>query len=75
MPRITAPALIIHAEEDEIASPRSAHFVAQHIGSAVVESIMLHDSYHMITVDNERDQVAHDTIRFFATARADRAVE
>ena len=34
---------------------------------------MLHNCYHMITVDNEREQVAADTIRFFSQARAQRA--
>lgn len=64
LPRVTAPALIIHAEEDDVASPRNARFVAENIGSRTVESIMLHNSYHMITVDNDREQVAVDTIRF-----------
>jgi carboxylesterase len=70
MSRITAPAIIIHAEEDEVASPRSARFIAQHIGSKVVETVMLHNSYHMITVDNEREQVAAETIRFFDSVRS-----
>ncbi len=69
LPRVTAPAILIHAEEDEVASPRSPRYIAQHIGSAMVESVMLHNSYHMITVDNDREQVAADTIRFFAKAR------
>lgn len=65
MCQVTAPAIIIHAIEDEIASPRNARFVAEHIGSRLVESVMLHNSYHMITVDNDREQVANETIRFF----------
>ena len=64
LPRITAPAIIIHAEEDEVASPRSARHIAGHLGSKTVESVMLHNSYHMITVDNDREQVARDTISF-----------
>lgn len=72
MSRITAPALVIHAVEDEVASPRSAHYIAEHIGSKVVEKVLLHNSYHMITVDNEREQVAADTLRFFERARAQR---
>ena len=45
---------------------RAVHYiVAKHIGSGTVESVMLHNSYHMITVDNDREQVAADTIRFF----------
>lgn len=68
LPRVTAPALIIHAEEDDVATPRSARYVAAHIGSTVVESVTLHNSYHMITIDNERERVASDTLRFFNTA-------
>ena len=63
--RITAPALIIHAVDDDVSTPRSARFVAANIGSKIVESILLHDSYHMLTIDNEREEVAAATIRFF----------
>jgi carboxylesterase len=63
--RVSAPAIIIHAVEDDVASPRNALYVAEHIGSKLVESVMLHNSYHMITVDNDRDLVAGETIRFF----------
>lgn len=70
LPRVTAPALIIHAVEDDVSTPRSARYVAAHIGSGTVESILLHDSYHMLTIDNEREQVAADTIRFFNAALA-----
>lgn len=70
LPRVTAPAIIIHAEEDDIASPRNARYIAENIGSKTVESILLHNSYHMITVDNDREQVASETLRFFDAARA-----
>lgn len=72
LPRITAPTIIIHAVEDEIASPRSAHHIARHIGSKSVEMVLLHNSYHMITVDNDREQVASDTVSFFGRMRAER---
>jgi carboxylesterase len=68
--KVTAPALIIHAVDDDVSTPRSAKFVAENIGSKTVESILLHNSYHMVTIDNEREQVAADTIRFFNAAIA-----
>lgn len=71
--RITAPAIIIHAVEDEVASPRSAQYIAENIGSRSVETVMLHNSYHMITVDNDREQVAAVTVCFFENARSQRA--
>jgi carboxylesterase len=65
MQHVTAPAIIIHAEEDDVASPRNARYVAEHLGSTKIESVMLHNSYHMITVDNDRELVAGKTIAFF----------
>lgn len=67
--KVTAPAIVIHAEEDDVSSPRNADFVYANIGSRTKQLVMLDNSYHMITVDNDREQVASDTIRFFATAR------
>ena len=64
--KVTAPALVIHAVEDDVSTPRSADFVTTHIGSSHVHKVLLHDSYHMITMDNEREQVADETIKFFS---------
>lgn len=63
--KVTSPALIIHAVEDDVSTPRSADFVTTHIGSSTVHKVMLHDSYHMITLDNERERVADESIKFF----------
>jgi carboxylesterase len=68
LPKVISPALIMHAVEDDVSSPRSAEFVAKHIGSRTVETILLHNSYHMLTIDNEREKVAAETIRFFNAA-------
>lgn len=65
IPSVTAPALVIHALEDDVASVRSAEFVLENIGSADVDFVLLHDSYHIVTLDNEKDLVASETIRFF----------
>jgi carboxylesterase len=64
--RVKAPALVIHATEDDVSSVRSADFVSDHIGSDKVVKIVLHNCYHMITLDNERERVADETIRFFS---------
>lgn len=70
MPAITAPALVVHALEDDVASVKSAEFVAENIGSTDVELVILRDSYHMITLDNEKDRVADETLRFFQARAA-----
>lgn len=63
--RVTAPALIMHAEEDDVASTRSADLVETGIGSAYKRKVILNDSYHIITLDNEKEKVAAETIAFF----------
>jgi len=70
LPEITTPALVIHAIDDETASPKSAEFIMQNIGSALKRKVFLGDSYHMITLDNERDAVAAETNAFFKTHAA-----
>ena len=65
IPAVTAPALVIHAREDDVASLKSAEFVLDNIGSDDVDFVLLHDSYHIVTLDNEKDLVASETIRFF----------
>jgi carboxylesterase len=65
LPQVTTPALVIHAVDDDVSTSRSADFVASHIGADHVHKILLHNSYHMITMDNERELVADETIKFF----------
>ncbi|HEY9274845.1 MULTISPECIES: alpha/beta hydrolase [Achromobacter] len=60
--RMRCPTLIMHAEEDELTSPRSAHFLGRRIPEATV--VMLQDSYHMICVDQERERVMRNVLGF-----------
>lgn len=60
--RVKAPTLIIHAREDELTSLRSAAFLQERITDAQTE--ILENSYHMICVDNDRDQVADSVLVF-----------
>ncbi len=63
--QVTAPALIMHAMEDDVTSARSADFVERHIASRVIRKELLKDCYHIITLDNEKDVVAAETSGFF----------
>ncbi|WP_343585522.1 alpha/beta fold hydrolase [Herbaspirillum sp.] len=60
---IKAPTLVVHAREDELTSLRSADFLKEQIADARV--VVLENSYHMICVDNDRDQVANSILEFF----------
>lgn len=63
--KVVAPALIIHAEEDDVASTKSADLVESSISSPSRRKLILHNSYHIITLDNEKELVADETIAFF----------
>ena len=63
--RVRADTLIMHAADDETASPRNADVAYAGIASVHKRKILLGDSYHIITMDNERELVARETIRFF----------
>lgn len=59
-----APCLAIHAADDDIASVRNVELVRRRVGGPF-ESLLLHNSYHMITVDQERHVVIDRTAAFF----------
>ena len=60
--RMRCPTLIMHAEEDELTSPRSARYLERRITHATL--VMLQDSYHMICVDQERERVMRNVLGF-----------
>ncbi len=65
IPKIKVPTLILHALEDDLASIKNADYVEKYIGSSHVRKIFIRDSYHMLTLDNQKDLVAEETIKFF----------
>jgi carboxylesterase len=65
LPRVNVPTLILHALEDDLASIRSADYVEEHITSRVVRKVFLEDTYHMLTLDNQKEAVAKETVDFF----------
>jgi carboxylesterase len=62
---IRTPALIVHADDDDIAGIRKNALYAQKHLAGPTELLRLRDSYHMVTVDQERSLVADATARFF----------
>jgi carboxylesterase len=64
LPSISSDILIIHAIDDETASPKNPDLILDSISSETKRTIWLGNSYHMITVDNEREIVANETINF-----------
>lgn len=55
LPEIATPALIVHARQDDISSLRRNAFVLQSRLAGLVETLVLDDSYHIVTLDKQRD--------------------
>jgi carboxylesterase len=73
LPEIKVPTLLLHAKEDDVSSPRNAEKIKRLHGGECKLSY-LHDSYHMIHVDRERELVAQMTGEYFGLPLSQPAV-
>ncbi|MEP6898957.1 MAG: alpha/beta fold hydrolase [Rhodanobacter sp.] len=64
LPQVTAPCLVAHASDDDVASIKNAELVVREV-NAPTELLLLKDSYHMITVDKERRILIEHSAAFF----------
>jgi carboxylesterase len=64
--RISTPVQLIQAKEDDMSSERNSHFIYDRVKSDRKEIVFLHNSYHIITADQERNAVAMHMQRFFS---------
>lgn len=60
---IKQPALILHPRDDDRASLRNLSYLQKHLGGRV-EAVVLEDSYHVITLDRQRELVLQKTVGF-----------
>jgi carboxylesterase len=65
LPYIETPVQMIQAKEDDITSVKNSLFIRDNIGSKKKDLVLLYDSYHVITADQERDVVAEKMNGFF----------
>jgi len=71
--RIQQPALIMHSINDHTCPARkNVDYLMQRLGSAQKRAVMLEASYHVITVDSDKDRVASEVIGFAEQFRAQR---
>ena len=65
LPKMRFPVQLIQAKDDDMTSIKNSKFIYERINSDTKEIILLYDSYHMITVDQERETVAEKMEIFF----------
>jgi len=74
LPHVKSPSLIVHSTEDDTASLKNAHFVAKRLGTRQIETFFVDDTYHVLTLDKRRDDIAHRMAEFFKKHAAITAV-
>ena len=67
---VTNRLLIIQSVEDDTCSVWSAKKILQHTNSELRRVIWLGNSYHIVTIDNEREIVLNEVLRFLDRADA-----
>jgi carboxylesterase len=60
---VRQPALIVHPREDDRASLRNLHYLQESLGG-LTETVVLDDSYHLVTLDRQRQIVVARTLEF-----------
>jgi carboxylesterase len=65
LPQVDVPTQILHATQDDVASPRTVHLLERRLGRRPAVR-WFHDSYHMLTLDNEREAVCAAATSFIA---------
>jgi carboxylesterase len=61
---VISPALIVHSTEDDMASLENAYYVEKNISSDHVETMYIDDTYHVLTLDKRKDDIALRVVSF-----------
>ena len=67
--KVRQPSLIVHPRDDDMASLRNAQYLQANLGG-LVDTVILDDSYHMVTLDQQRHIVAERSVDFVGRVAA-----
>jgi len=69
LPHIKTPIQLVQAKDDDMTSVKNSKYIYDNIGSNAKEIVLLYDSYHVVTADQERETVAAKMEAFFQNAQ------
>jgi carboxylesterase len=64
LPRVKCPTLIFQSRDDHVVPPPNAPFILDNIGATDKRLAWLDNSYHVATLDNDKELIAGETLRF-----------
>src|SRR5262249_55629432 len=72
LPGIKTPAFVVQARDDDLSSVKNTEHLQRRLGG-LVSTLVLDDSYHIVTVDRQRDLLIEGSATFAHTVAARRA--
>jgi len=68
---ITQPTLVMHSRNDHTCPcAKNVDYLMEHLGTPHKRAVLLDESFHVITVDSDKDHVAAEVIEFTTAMRA-----
>ncbi|MCH1626603.1 alpha/beta hydrolase [Ferdinandcohnia quinoae] len=64
LPLISCPALIFVSTEDHVVPPENSMYIMETITSSDKEIVKLTNSYHVATIDNDKELIAEKSVKF-----------
>lgn len=67
LPRVTAPILLYRSRQDHVVEPLSARLLQAGATGTTVREVVLEDSYHVATMDNDAPTIFAGSMEFFSS--------
>jgi carboxylesterase len=64
LPLVTCPTLVIQSREDHVVNPSNGPRIVGLVGAKRIELLWLEDSYHVATIDNDKELIARQAAAF-----------
>lgn len=64
--KISCPVLLLHSSEDHVVEPSNSAWVLEHLVAADVTEVVLENSYHVATLDNDADLIFSKSAEFIS---------
>jgi carboxylesterase len=72
LPRISAPILMFRSRVDHVVEPLSGRLLVERATATTVLEVILEDSYHVATLDNDAQLIFEGSVRFLEEHAVDR---
>lgn len=73
LPQVTQPLLLLHSPEDHVVPPECSALLLARVSSTDKTEVLLTDSYHVATLDNDAELIEDETVQFIARVTNDSA--